>query len=131
MKYKVGDKVRVRKDFDSELPGRLRFCGKTVTIKTVCETEGDYEIEEDRIYYWTDEMFEDLVKARKEKKQPCIVTWVEKNEDPFEYFDYLSDAKEKIDELMEDEDVDKTSIKLYMVSKVSTVKTSYKLIEEK
>lgn len=63
MKYKVGDKVRVRNDlkfgyeygmhsFTSDMS---RFCGKIVTIKSV--HKGDYRIVECE-YWWTDEMFE-------------------------------------------------------------------------
>ena len=75
MKYKVGDKVKVRQwealkrqyklDEFGDIPkiGFLRmmkeYCGKVVTIYQINVTLGRYKIEEDNgAWYWNEEMFE-------------------------------------------------------------------------
>ena len=66
MKYKIGDKVRVRKDlkvggsygvyFNDDM---ANFIGKEVTID--CVGSLGYRIKEDKFNWsWTDEMFEDF-----------------------------------------------------------------------
>ena len=89
MKYKVGDKVRINsiewynanKDNDGDVPliseynsqynlirEMANFCGMVVTVKKVHEKRGYYDIEEDnRLYYWTDEMIEGLAESDKPK----------------------------------------------------------------
>ena len=69
MRYKVGDKVRVREDlsmnkkyddcyFNSSM---IVFLGKTVTICKVRKDINRYKIkEDDMIWVWTDSMFEPL-----------------------------------------------------------------------
>ena len=69
MKYRVGDKVRVREDLpinkgygESYVNDLMAvFFGKTVTIHEVCEDINRYKIKEDYGgWYWIDEMFEPL-----------------------------------------------------------------------
>ena len=73
MKYKIGDRIRVRKDlkkyeryysedkkyYETMTPGMLHLCGEVVTIKNVYPKVGVYTIAEYG-WNWTDEMFEDI-----------------------------------------------------------------------
>lgn len=74
MKYKVGDKVKIKsldwwyinnveKSISCGNYAFIRdmkdYCGKIVTIKVVNENKGYYQIfEDDKYWYWNDEMIE-------------------------------------------------------------------------
>jgi len=78
MKYKVGQRVRVRKDLKkgeqydkcNVVNDMSKRAGRIVTIALVKEDCERYLIEEDnRIWYWSEEMFEGLVQFTKEDLQ--------------------------------------------------------------
>lgn len=79
MKYKVGDRVRVRKDLEAgKLYGlfnankeMVKMRGETVTIEQVYGDQGYYDLQESK-WLWTDEMFEGIV-----SKKWCINISVE------------------------------------------------------
>lgn len=96
MKYKVGDKVRVRKDLeklvDYDISDWSVLRGKIVTIVDIDNSNKTYQIDEDfGDYDWTDNMFEgkvddkmeDIEKLRKELHSEIdkrINEEIEKNE---------------------------------------------------
>ena len=83
MEFKVGDKVRVRKDLKENnyyggarfLFGMVRLIGKIVTIEQVMENSRRYYIKEDsENWCWTDEMLEKIEYTYEDLKKAPIGT---------------------------------------------------------
>lgn len=90
MKYKVGDRVRVKslewynknKDKEGYInhsdivffdPGMSKFCDSIITIKNIHIDDGAYSVKENS-YYWTDDMLEENVE---EKSLQCEFSLLE------------------------------------------------------
>lgn len=109
MKYKVGDKVRVRENLSIEerydgcwvVPSMTVFLGKTVTIRKVRENTNRYEIEEDHgTWSWTEEMFEPLESENPADETNVSEEWVLCKDDAESHVDAVG-AAESADCLLE------------------------------
>lgn len=102
MKFKVGDKVRVREDLEiNKMYGNYGFIkdmahlkGKITTIKEVLKR--GYRIEE-YCYTWTDEMLEEVKKEAQQKTFREVIADIKKGE--------VWESEEKIISLMSTNDV--------------------------
>lgn len=145
MKYKVGDKVKVRKwedmkkEFTLDSDGDIKlgcyiyfvksmkkYCGKSVTIK---ETSIDdkyeiYKIEEDAHWNWSDDMFEDICDSKKPTNKFFF------KGDKTIYYD--KDGKRYVVKCCEDDVYDKKVGMLYVLAKAQGIdlREIDKLIEE-
>lgn len=109
MKYKVGDKVRVRENLSIEerydgcwvVPSMTVFLGKTVTIRKVRENTNRYEIEEDHgTWSWTEEMFEPVESENPADETNVSEEWVLCKDDAESHVDAVG-AAESADCLLE------------------------------
>lgn len=93
MKYKVGDKVRIKsidwynknKDMNNWVSmkystkvfnlGMSRLCGMTATILSIQEEFGSYKIDRDNArFFWTDEMFDETYNENKMENKKVKIT---------------------------------------------------------
>lgn len=109
MKYKVGDKVRVREDLLKEEcydgcyvnPVIGEFAGRVVTISFIIDSTNQYKIKEDNeAWFWAEEMFEPLESENTTDETNVSDEWVLCKDDTESHAD-ATEAAESADSLLE------------------------------
>ena len=124
MKFKVGDKVKVREDLEIDktygnytfINSMSNFAGKIVTIKEI-ERDSYRIVEMDCC--WTDEMF--ISPGYKPKDPTHIVIWDTENVDPHRFFPSEKEARDFMKELSEKSDVVQDSVILVAIKSAQKV----------
>ena len=131
MKYKAGDKVRVRKDLEAyEEYGNINFTdsmekykGKIVTIKAT--NSNSYFIKEDNgNYHWADEMLEGLARfSKSDLRRGDIVTDSDGDISMFDGEELVGSTLEidYLDELLGTDDGDCQIVKVERPAKLETI----------
>ncbi len=137
MKYKKGDRVKVKTDLKPGAYDAVMFVeemnclkGKVVTISEVVERGGRYRYRVKELikyshYLWSSEMFENKAGGSKMKNPTHIIIYEKRNKDPVDYGYGVDDTRIKVEDLVDDSDVDNDSIKVFEIKKevkVSLVK---------
>lgn len=136
MKYKVGDKVRIKKELKegSSYDGIFvnkemeKMAGKIVTIETTCEDK-TYRIKENNNAWWQEKMFEEITKpTKKELFDMPIGTKIKVKENDYTFHifikiedGYFVNIKDSGDILEEDDIEDDLSFDYWYYEKIIEV----------
>lgn len=138
MKYKVGNRVRVRRDLEEGkcydnclvVSEMAKLAGEIVTISKVNEDIERYSIEEDCIWAWNEEMFEGLVPFTKsDLKEGDIVATREGKKDIFHDGDFTEYDIDCYNEDLTDVDSDK-EYDIVRVERPTKIQTVFEREEE-
>lgn len=119
MRFKVGDKVKIVKNTHPENKAKYGDIG------TVCRIDlnnASYPILLNEYDTWLMEDWLKLLESEVTMKDAKYGVQYDRNGDPVEFFKTKAKATKRIEELLDDSEVDKKSIKLFTVGQVWEVK---------